>query len=235
MLRLTLSILPLAILALDCNTTATAADELHSSISAGNPKEIDPEMSKHVLHELSGPFIVSRTNVQKELKLSDVQKQKIQVKLTEYVQETLPIIEKLKTVNAKERETELQAHRQKSGEKLWRFLKEILDTEQFSRLQQLELQHEGPAALVSRPEIVKQLNITGEQRKQIIGTIQEMQKKIEPLIKEAHSRGSPKEILPKAIAIRKDYDGKIEAILSDTQKKQWRELRGDSFDVFNDN
>jgi hypothetical protein len=101
--------------------------------------------------------------------------------------------------------------------------------------EQLELQHEGPAALVGRPEIVKELQITNEERRQVVAIIQELQSTIEPLIKEAKSRGNPQEILPKVIKIREDYDGKIEAILSDAQKKQWKEMRGKPFDVFNDN
>ncbi|MGB8900109.1 MAG: hypothetical protein WCC90_13120 [Methylocella sp.] len=41
----------------------------------------DAEDHKHLLHELGGPFIVYRNNVQVELKLSDDQKQRLQERL----------------------------------------------------------------------------------------------------------------------------------------------------------
>jgi hypothetical protein len=58
-----------------------------------------------------------------------------------------------------------------------------------------------------------------------------MQTKIEPLIKEAQSGGKPDEIGPKVMKIRKDYEGKIEAVLTDAQKKQWQEMLGKPFDL----
>ncbi len=195
----------------------------------------DAEIRKHLLHELGGPFIVSRTNVQEELKLSDNQKQKLRKKLSDYVQETMKVVEKIDSQTAEEREQRMQAHRQKSSEKLWPFLKEILKAEQFKRLQQLELQHEGPPALMGRPEIARELKVTDEQRKQFMGVIQDMQRKIAPMIKEAQSGGNPQAIFPKVVKIRKDYDGKIETLLSGAQKIRWKEMRGKPFDVFIDN
>jgi hypothetical protein len=58
-----------------------------------------------------------------------------------------------------------------------------------------------------------------------------MQKKIEPLMKEAQADGNPEEIRPKALKIRKEHQGKIEAILTDAQKKQWTELLGKPFEL----
>ncbi|MGB8900108.1 MAG: hypothetical protein WCC90_13115 [Methylocella sp.] len=88
---------------------------------------------------------------------------------------------------------------------------------------------------MGRPEIVTELQITNEERHRVMAIIQELQSKIEPLTKDARSGGNPKEILPKVIRIREDYDGKIEAVLSDAQRKQWKEMRGKPFDVFIDN
>lgn len=195
----------------------------------------DAEGRKHLLHMLGGPYIVYRNNVQGELRLSDDQKQSLQEKLPATLQETTRVFENLQNLQAEERKKVMQSFRQKTSEKLWTFLKQTLTAEQLKRFQQLELQHEGPVALVDRPEIVKELQITNEERHQVMAIIQELQSTIEPLIKEAKSRGNPQEILPEVIKIRGDYDGKIEAILSDAQKKQWKEMRGKPFDVFNDN
>ena len=171
--------------------------------AAGIARAQDKEASKHQLGE---PSIVTRDYIQEELKLTDDQKQKLQKKLPDYV----------KDANAQE--------------KLWAFLKETLNADQFKRFQQLELQHEGPPALF-RPEIAKELKITDEQRTQFMGLIQELQKKIEPLIKESQTGGNPQEIRLKVIKMRQDCQGKMEALMSDAQKKQWQEMIGKPFDT----
>ena len=43
--------------------------------------------------------------------------------------------------------------------------------------------------------------------------------------------GNPEEIRPKVMKIRKDYEGKVGAILGDAQKKQWQEMLGKPFDL----
>ena len=193
------------------------------------------EEGRHLLHELSGPFIVYRTNIKEELKLSDSQKQKLLANLPEYLKNTKEAFGKFQNLQGGEREKEMQSYRQKNWDTFWPFLKTTLKANQFKRFQQLELQHEGPEALLGRPEIAKKLKITNKQRDQFIGVIQDMQRKIEPMIMEAQSNGNPQDILPKVIKIRKGYDVKIEAVMSAAQKKQWNEMRGKLFDVFIDN
>jgi hypothetical protein len=144
--------------------------------------------------------------------------------------ETMKTFERIKDLKPAEREKEMQSHRQKAREKLSALLKETLKRQQLERLQQLELRQEGPFAL-GRPEIGKELQITDEQRKQFMGIVQEMQKKIEPLVKEAESGGNPEQIRPKVMQIRKEHGGRIEAILSDTQQRQWQNLLGEPFDL----
>ena len=155
------------------------------------------------------PSIITRDYIQEELKLSDDQKQTLQKKLPDYVKDS------------------------GAQEKLWAFLKETLNAEQFKRFQQLELQHEGPPALF-RPEIAKELKITDEQRQQFMGLIQEMQMKIQPLMKESKSAGNPEkleEFRLKVIKLRQDCLGKMAALMSDAQKKQWQEMTGKPFDT----
>jgi hypothetical protein len=201
--------------------------------ASGTARAQDKETRRHVLHALGGPFIVSRDKVQEELKLSDDQKQKLAEKLTDSVRETMKVSEKLEGLDARRREKEMQSHREKAHEAFAASLKGILTAEQFKRFHQLELQHDGPSAL-GRPEIRNELKITDEQLKQFAGVIQDMQKKIEPLMKEARSGGNPQEIRPKVIKIRKDHEGKIEAILSDAQKARWKEMLGKPVDVLDD-
>jgi hypothetical protein len=177
-----------------------------------------------------GSFLVFRDRVQEELQLSDEQKDKLLEKFPEYAQETKNIFDKITDLKPEEREKEMRSHRQKSHEKLAALLKENLKAEQLKRLQQLELQQQGPFAL-GRPEIRKELKITDQQVETFMGFVQEMQKQIEPLMKEAQSGGNPEEIRPKVMKIRKDHEGKIEAILSEAQQKQWKKMLGKPFDL----
>ena len=59
-----------------------------------------------------------------------------------------------------------------------------------------------------------------------MAVVQDMQKKIAPLVKEAESGGDPQEIWPKIVKVRKDHVGKLQALLTDAQKKQWQEMLG---------
>jgi hypothetical protein len=129
-------------------------------------------------------------------------------------------------LNGEEREKEIKAYRPKAQETLAKFLKGALKEEQLKRLRQLELQQEGPFALLHQESVGKELKVTDEQRKQFMGIIQELQKKIAPLIKEAETGGNPEEIRPKVMKIRRDYEGKVEALFTPAQKKQWKEMLG---------
>jgi len=52
------------------------------------------------------------------------------------------------------------------------------------------------------------------------------------LMEEAQSgRAQPQEIMPKMMAIRMEYSGKLETVLTDAQKKQWQSLLGKPFDL----
>lgn len=187
----------------------------------------DDEARDHLLHELGGPFFVSRDKVQEELKLSDEQKQKLRDKLSDDVQETKKVL----NLKGGEREEAVKSLRQKSYSKLETFLKKTLRTDQLKRFQQLKLQYDTPAIML-QTEIVRELQITDEQREQFMGAVKEMQREIEPLMKKAKSNGNPQEILPKVIKLRLECQGKIESLLSDSQKKQWKAMIGKPFVIW---
>ena len=190
-------------------------------------QDIPEEARKRSAHNLQGPFMVFRDAVQEDLKLTAEQKEKVEEQLREQLPDIMQFFQSLDGVKGEEREKKLQAFRQKAQEKLTSVLKATLKEDQSKRLHQLGLQQEGAFALFhGGPEIAKDLKITDEQRKQFMAVVQDMQKKIAPLIKEAQSGGDPQEIRPKAMKIRKEHEGKIEALLTDAQKKQWKEMLG---------
>jgi CotH kinase protein len=219
--------------------TASVAAQL-----AGASKGYVPQMNfgpggskggpgKQLVQALGGPFLVFRDKVQNELKLVEEQKQKLLEKFPDYVQETVKVFEKIKEAKPEEREKAMQEHRQKSDEKLSALLKDVLQAKQQERLLQLQLQQAGAFALLDQPDAFLTLQITDEQRKQFRGVAQDMQKKIEPLIKDAQSGGNPAEIMPMVMKIRRAHESRIEAILSDAQRKQWKKLLGKPLELDN--
>ena len=181
---------------------------------------------------LHGPFVVFREKVQEDLKLSTEQKEKVEEHLKERISDAMKFFQKIEGLKKEEREKELKAYRPKAQEKLAVFLKETLKDDQRKRLRQLELQQEGAFTLMNAEgKIGKELKITDEQRKQFMAVVQDLQKKIAPLIKEAQSGGDPKDIRPKIMKVRKDYEGKLVALLTDAQKKQWKEMLGKPLDL----
>ena len=193
--------------------------------------QVPDEARKHLAQELGGPFLVLHDKAQVELKLSDKQKETLLEKVSEYLPELMQGFEKIKDAKPAERAKMMQEHRQKFHKKLTAVLKDVLDAKQQERLGQLSLRQEGLFAALGENDASKKLKITPEQRKQVMGVVQEMQKKIAPLIKEAQSGGKPEEIRPKVMKLRKEHEAKIEALLTDAQKKQWKEMIGKPFDL----
>jgi hypothetical protein len=195
-------------------------------------QDIPEQARKQIAHNLQGPFMVIRDAVQEELKLNAEQKEKVEEQLRDQLPDIMQFFQLLDGVTGEEREKKLHVFRQMAQEKLTSVLKATLKEDQSKRLHQLELQQAGAFALLhGGPEIAKDLKITDEQRKQFMAVVQDMQKKIAPLIKEAQSGGNHEEIRPKAMKIRKEHEGKIEALLTDAQKKQWKEMLGNPLNL----
>ncbi len=133
---------------------------------------------------------------------------------------------KIQGLKPEERKKELGAYRPKAQEKLAAVLKEILNEGQRKRLRQLELQREG----LRDGKIWKDLKVTDEQRKQFMAMMQQAQKETQLLMDELQQSRKLKEIQPKVIKVRDDLEGTLEALLTDAQKKRWKEMLGQPVD-----
>ncbi|HBI46811.1 MAG TPA: hypothetical protein DDY78_28750 [Planctomycetales bacterium] len=152
--------------------------------------------------------------------------------LQELFPDAMQFFQKLQDLKGEEREKEHKAYQKKVGEKLTAVLKETLKEEQLKRVRQLELQQVGAVVLLNGDdESGKDLKITDEQRKQFMAVIQDLQKKVAPLIKEAQSGGNHEEIRSKVMKIKKEHLDQIVALLTDAQKKQWQEMLGKTLDL----
>jgi hypothetical protein len=198
----------------------------------GLRQEFPDETRKQLVEALGGGlFIVLRDKVQEELRLSDPQKEKLLSQVPDYRQETMNVLEKIQDLEPRKRDKEMQEHRKESEEKLSALLKDLLQPRQQDRLFQLQLQQAGHFALLGENEAFKKLKITDDQRKKFRDVVQQMEKRLQALMKEAQSGVKPEEIFPKVVKLRKEHDGKIEALLTEAQKKHWLELLGKPFDL----
>jgi Mg2+ and Co2+ transporter CorA len=191
--------------------------------------QVPDENRKELVEALGPPFVVFREKVLDELKVSDDQREKLMQHLQDRIMETGPFLESLKEAGP-EREKKLDEHRKAAREKLAKQLKELLQPEQLKRLRQVTLQQEGAFAL-GQEDVRKELKITQDQMMKFMAVVQDLQKSVQALVKEAQSGGNPEEIRPKVEQLRKDHAKKLEAILTDAQKKQWKELLGPAFEL----
>lgn len=191
-----------------------------------------PEQNRKEMAEALGPpFIVFRDKVLDELKVSDEQREKLMQLAMEQIMETGPFLDSLKDAPGPEREEKLKEHRKIAWEKLEKHEKEVLQPEQRKRLRQLTLQQEGGFAL-GQEDVRKELKITHEQEMKFSAIVQDLQTNVERVVKEAQSgAGKPEELRPKVEQLRKEHAKKLEAVLTEAQKKQWQEMLGPPFDI----
>jgi spore coat protein CotH len=198
----------------------------------GDGRPNPAEAGRQLTETLGPPFLVFRDKVQEELKLSDEQKKKLEKRLQDTVQNAMQFFQRLGDGDKKQEDREKGHHAyvEKAQENLTAFLEGVLKEEQFKRLRQVMLQREGLFAL-GNAEVMQELEVTDKQRQQFVEVVQEMQKMIGPLLKEAQKAGKPEEIRPKVMKIREEHVGRIEALLSDAQKAQWKKMLGKPLDL----
>lgn len=184
----------------------------------GVQQRVPEEARKQMRHKLDSSFVVFRDKVQEELKLTKEQKEKLE----EVLPDAMQFFQKFNGLKPEEQEKELRAYRPKAHERLAALLKETLSEGQRARLRQIERQRDQ---LFDR-EVWKELQITDEQQKQFMPLIQETQQKIKTLMEEIQKGGTIGEIQPKVLKCRADLEGQLEALLTDAQKGQWKEMLG---------
>jgi len=208
-----------------------AADSILKMMGApagARAQDIPEEARKKLVHELGNSFLVFGDRAQEELKLTNEQKEKLEQHLRQLLPDAMQFFQKIEGQTREVREKELREYRQTAQAKLAAVLEANLNQGQRARLGQIVLQREG---LFGSGEIWNDLQVTDEQRKQFITEIQQTQKKIETLMGEAQKNGNPDEIRPKALKCREELQGKLEAILTDAQKKQWKAMLGKPVDL----
>ena len=183
-------------------------------------QDIPEEVRSKLTHNVGSTFLVFRDKVQKELKLTREQKEKLDQHLQGLLPDAMQMLQKSKG--------EREKYHEKTHEEMAAALRETLSEVQRTRLRQFERQRDG---LFGAGWNLQELQITDEQRKQFIAPIRETQQKTRALMEEIQKGANPDEIRPKVLKLRLDLEGELEALLTDAQKKQWKEMLGKPVDL----
>jgi hypothetical protein len=193
-------------------------------------------------------FLIRNEAVQKELKLDKEQADKAAEAATKVREKYTDELAKLRDLEQEERRTKQRELNQKINDETVKAIGEVLKPEQMARLKQIELQQAGFAAY-TRSDVQSALKLTAEQKEKV-KTITD---KANTDIREAmggpgqggRQRGQGGAGGPgrgtgrggfgagneKVTAIRKETNEKLVAVLTDDQKKTWKELTGAEFTV----
>jgi hypothetical protein len=102
---------------------------------------------------------------------------------------------------------------------------DVLKPDQIKRLKQIELQQAGPAD----PDAQKELKLSDDQKAKIKEIADKSREEGREIFSTA--KGNFQEALEKMTKLRKQTQEKELAVLSDAQKKQWKDMTGEPFEV----
>jgi len=162
--------------------------------------------------------------VQTELKLTDEQKTKVTALSEKLQSERRGQGQNFQDLSAEERQ-KMMADRRAAEDKQ---LGEILNADQMKRYHQLQLQQTGMMA-VTQKDVADQLNLTADQKTKIQEIVSAQQAEMRSMFQGGGGGGDRSAMREKMMAMRKQTDDKIAAVLTDDQKSKWKELTGAPF------
>jgi hypothetical protein len=166
--------------------------------------------------------------VQKELKLDETQVEKAGKIAAEAREKMMSMREQLQDLEPQERMAKQQELSKPINEAALKSAGEFLKPEQLTRLHQIELQQRGLQALID-PVVAKKLSITSEQETKVKSMMTDMQSEAREI---QQSAGDDRQAaMQKVQALRKETLTKVMALMTDDQKKTWKEMTGEPFTV----
>lgn len=187
-------------------------------------------------------FLIANEAVQKELKMDKDQVDKANEAVKKVRDAHMDDFAKLRDAAQEERRTKMQELTKAMNTETEKAVAEVLKPEQMARLKQIELQRAGFAAY-ARPEVESALKLTSEQKEKIKTISDDANKQLAELRpmggrgqgggqgNGGQGRGQFGQSAEKIQAVRKEANEKIVAVLTDDQKKSWKELTGSPFEL----
>jgi len=183
-----------------------------------------------------GPLqLLANKSVQEELKITDDQKKKIEEvsKANRDEREKLMKDAGITRENAREKRDEMAKITKTLNEKADKAVEGVgLTTEQSKRFGQIRLQTMGMRAF-SNEKVQADLKLTDDQKKKIKEVSEALTKDREEIFKDLNFRDREKfqEAQKKFAEKQKEAEGQIASSLSAEQKKAWKEMTGEKFEI----
>jgi hypothetical protein len=167
-------------------------------------------------------FLAQNPSVQKEIKVTDEQKDKLKDAMTKVREDHKDDFAKFRDLSQEEKQKLMKTFSDESDKALGK----VLDDKQMKRLRQIGLQQQGAAAF-GNPEVQKKLKLADDQKEKIKAINEEAGAKQ----RELFQGGFNEETRTKMMELRKETMEKVNGVLKDDQKKAWKEMTGEPFEV----
>jgi Spy/CpxP family protein refolding chaperone len=165
--------------------------------------------------------MLMNAKVQKELKLSDDQVDKLKDALGKVRDNHKDDFDKIREMSMQERTKMFKAINDESQ----KAIAGVLDGKQLKRFKQIEWQVAGADALRDA-HLQKELKLSDEQKKKLDTIFNDSAKKMQSLFEGGNLEGARE----KMQTIRKETGEKANGVLSEDQKKSFKELKGKPFE-----
>ena len=172
-----------------------------------------------------GLMLYTNPGIQKELKFSEEQTTKVADVVKDLREKYQDKIQAARESQDRDEMMKLQREQTADAKKL---MADILKPEQAKRFDQISLQQRGAMAFADA-EVAKKLSLTDDQKTKIKDISDDSMSKQREL---AQGFQDDREgTLKKMADLRKETLGKVSALLSDDQKKSWKDMTGEPFEV----
>lgn len=209
----------------------------------GTPAIAQPQAGANSNIWHAGVGLLGYVRVRDELKLTDEQQQKIKPIGDEYLERHVrPTIEASRNLSLEEQRKK-QAELEKPALETYEAAKRLLTPEQATRLRQIEIWVNGPAAF-GDPQLVRELDLTVEQQGALKSVADEYRNELAANAKKlsdslfpragrdkAGTKAKIDESNKKRKELRAAKDEECQAILTAEQKNLFIKLRGEKFEL----
>jgi len=174
-----------------------------------------------------GAFILMAPNVQKDLKLTEEQVGKVRDVIREIGEKHRDDYAALRDASSEERVAKMATLNKSINEEVKKAL--ALSDDQAKRYDQISLQARGVQAFAD-PTVAAKLKLTDDQKSKI-REIAESGRGARGAFNKDASEEERAEARKKMVAAQRENQAKVQALLSDDQKKAWKELTGEMIEI----
>ena len=173
---------------------------------------------------MGGGFgLLMMPEVQKEINLTDQQRQQLQQVLAEQREQMMSLMQQMRDATPEQRQKLMEEMMQQWDQSLGK----VLQPGQKARLRELQLQAEGSVAL-SRPDVARELNLNEEQKRKITDILTQYRQKQMQFWQQGP--GADRQALMQQMQqLRQQMDKDLLAVLTEPQQEQWKKMQGKPF------